>query len=141
MPEFDYRYNPEYHTPDPDLIALKSTVLGHGGNRFQYDGVLEDQLGVDCRRALLADGREFGTGTYIKGYPTSRCHDNVLAHLKRIGFPPAFEPFIGFALGSDGCWRVHSWIVRSGTMAVDVTVPGTRLYFGVPWSLAGMFDI
>jgi hypothetical protein len=134
MPPFDHRYSPGYRSPDTDIAALKAAALTLGGDRFQYDGVLEDQLTPACREAILARGRRFGKGTYIAGYPTSRCHDNVFAHLEKIGFAPGFEPYIGLALAGDGIWRVHSWLVARDKMAVDVTVPGMRVYFGVPWS-------
>ena len=134
MPPFDHRYSPGYRSPDADIAALKAVVLSLGGDRFQYDGVLEDQLPAACREAILARGRRFGKGTYVPGYPPSRCHDNVFDHLAKIGFRPDFEPYIGLALAGDGIWRVHSWLVAHDSYAVDVTVPGTRAYFGVPWS-------
>lgn len=56
----------------------------------------------------------------------NRCHDNVLALCAQ---DPARQWMAGFALGSDGCWREHSWCVDSKGALLETTYK-PRMYFG-----------
>jgi hypothetical protein len=71
-------------------------------------------------------GASFAYGGFVAGEPNA-CHANS-AELFLSGAVAALAS--GFALSSDGLWRMHSWGVDSAGRAVETTVR-REAYFGI----------
>jgi hypothetical protein len=110
----------------PDLTALKKRLLKRGGEHFQRNDFLSQELGPAVASYLMK------AGAFLKGKPftlvpmeVSNCHANAaeLAEADKIT-----HLWTGLALSEDGCWRVHAWCTRRSRI-IETTVPRT-LYFG-----------
>jgi len=110
---------------------LSARLRAIGGKRA---GVDMDDPDLE---AILKKGREFGrTKAVIRGEGNrpNRCHQNTSQmywRTKAGGWDgPAYLPATGYALGDDGIWRQHSWLVDERGDPVDTTFRWDA-YFGV----------
>ena len=111
------------------LAKLKTLLLANGGNGFQRDEFLREEISSNEAAVLLKYGRLFdGRGARRIRMKANGCHDNsrelVMKH-------SGWQLWTGLALSKDGCWRVHSWAVDKQLRIVETTEPRMR-YFGVP---------
>jgi hypothetical protein len=119
-----------YAVMRPDVVALKSRLLGIGGNHFQITGLIEDQLDPEHVATMLESASAVsGSGATLRKGKSRACHDNSrhYAASKRSG---KFVHHLGLALSEDGCWRIHSWVV--GPKGIIETTESREVYFGVP---------
>ena len=115
------------------LKQLKSKLLTLGGERFQVDWFLNEQLPPMVRTVLYHYGEaiEPSNVKYIK-MESGQCH----AHCETLSQKHGWDWFTGFALSRDGIWRVHSFCL-DGTEIIETTESRVR-YFGMP---RGLFDL
>jgi hypothetical protein len=113
------------------LDGLHARLLSLGGTHMaSTDAAAVRDIGGPLLAAILADGRLFdATGARMRkgGVLPGHCHDNCEALARRF---QSYEWWIGFALGGDGGWFVHSWIVTPFDL-IETSVPRVR-YFGLP---------
>ena len=113
----------------PDLTALKLFILNRGGQRFEHHDFWAKQFNRKRARRLIEEGQ------FVPGKDAVRFEVNMgTSHLRAIllGADPRAQRWSGFALGEDGCWRWHSWIVRSKDhRVIETTADRFILYFGV----------
>lgn len=113
----------------PDLTALKLFILNRAGDRFQHHDCWLKQFGRKKAKRLMEEGQ------FVPGANGHHFQVNIgNSHLRAIllGADPRAQRWTGFALGEDGCWRWHSWIVRSKDhRLIETTVDRFILYFGV----------
>src|SRR5882672_7029691 len=114
--------------PRKDIKKLKRKLLRRGGNAFQNDWYLHDQIDRGLCTALLKRGfLDDGRLAHLRKMRRSQCHDNSLRLVQK---HPNWTMYTGLALSEDGIWRVHSWVTTRRTL-IETTVP-RELYFGVP---------
>ena len=113
----------------PDLTALKKLLCKRAGNRIQHDELLRQEFNLKRTIRLITEG------TFITGENAIQFQVNMgNLHLRAIilGADPRAQRWSGFALGGDGGWRSHSWVVRIKDNRVIETTKGKFiLYFGV----------
>ncbi|HEU5382788.1 MAG TPA: hypothetical protein VFV38_45860 [Ktedonobacteraceae bacterium] len=109
------------------LRELEQRLLSIGGHRLVP--AFEPHL-----REILARGEIFvGKTEFVPG-ERGRCHFNVAKAWSTQ--KELLSIATGYALGSDGLWRAHSWLIRKQPLArqrrvIDTTLKVVQHYYGV----------
>jgi hypothetical protein len=113
----------------PDLTALIDRLLKHAGKRIQRIDFLRKEFNIKKTVRLLTEGR------FVPGENAHRFEVNMgNSHLRAIllGADSRAQRWSGFALGEDGGWRSHSWVVRiKDNRVIETTTMKFIMYFGV----------
>lgn len=107
-----------------------------GGERFQIDMFLDRNISPEFSKMLCEKGVVFGkTNIVARKMEASMCHINSFQYaMKRGG-----AVWSGFALSNDGCWRVHSWVVKKGKV-IECTPIRREMYFGLVIDSKEMYE-
>lgn len=113
--------------PENALSQLERRLLDIGGQRLVR--VPDPHV-----QKLLRRGEVFKEPAAFIAGAQGRCHSNVARMWARS--PEKLSIVTGYALGSDGQWRAHSWLVRSQRTKrqrrlIDTTYKVVQAYFGV----------
>jgi hypothetical protein len=104
----------------PELKALQDKLLHIGGDwvALQPEPDLE---------ALLKKGQLAKGNLIFKPMAPCKCHSNCAQFWDK--HSKTCRIATGWALGSDGIWRQHTWILKGKTI-IETTEPRT-LYYGI----------
>jgi hypothetical protein len=115
----------------PSLADLRALLLSLGGEMvcdWNLGPTAENVAWATTTLGMLwpVSGRK-----KMHGYPCE-CHENAKRQQDR--FPNRYRAITGFALGTDGMWRQHSWAFdfKEGKLADTIYGSDNKTYFGYP---------
>ncbi len=115
------------------LISLKEKLLKYGGEKFQVEWFIEDNICSETIENLLNFGilRSRKTQDFkLFEMSTSRCHENsIILSLNNKNLSLVTET--GFALSDDKIWRVHSWVYDVKNNLIIETTEERVFYYGI----------
>jgi hypothetical protein len=104
----------------PELRPLQDRLLTLGGDWVALQP--EPDL-----KTLLNKGQLVKHKVIFKPMASCRCHSNCAKFWDK--HPKTYRIATGWALGADGIWRQHTWLIKEKTI-IETTKPRT-LYFGI----------
>jgi len=113
------------------ISSLKRHLLNFGGESFQVDDFLEEEIKPADARRLIMEGKLWKSNknnTILIPLEPCQCHRNTVVLVYLGG--GNLTAWWGLALSDDGIWRVHSW-ARTSLKVIETTTP-RLLYYGIP---------
>jgi hypothetical protein len=102
----------------PELKPLQDRLLSVGGDWV----ALEPEPDLV---SLLEKGRLIKGRVILKRMSPHNCHKNCCELWEKN--PKTCRIATGWALGDDGIWRQHTWLIK-GKVIIETTEPGTQYY-------------
>jgi hypothetical protein len=112
--------------PPKDRAAIRTatTLLNYQGIRVAIPWLESTKEHL----RLVKNGRpKLGDNVILLEVDRNSCHKNVARLF--VSHPGEFRIASGFALGIDGMWQSHSWLVEKDDFIVETTVP-RMIYYG-----------